>query len=283
MRSFTLLEIDDEDLFDEIVVAKREPTKGHLWSVRDTAFEAYQAYEVAAPEVGFLAPVALQVEQREALTHAYVVPTQPLDRFRDRVLYQVDAAMCPFCNISEAWTLDHYLPKEDYPIFSVYSRNLVPSCGKCNNLKRRSVVDEQTDVRRFVHPYFDVVPEERFLAVAVDLSATSLGLTYRVEHIAGMPLAAYQQLESHFRLLELSDRYRLRSLITLRGQVLALQLRYGAGGNAEKVKTSLIEQADSLAHEFGVNHWGAVLYSALGANHEFCDGGFRVIGNYGGA
>jgi hypothetical protein len=119
----------------------------------------------------------------------------------------------------------------------------------------------------------------RFLSVIVVLSATGLGLTYRVEHIAGMSLAAYRQIESHFRLLELSDRYRLKSLITLRGQVLALRRRYGASGNAQKVKDSLIDEAESLADEFGVNHWGAVLYSALGANDGFCDGGFRVIGD----
>jgi hypothetical protein len=212
MRSFPRLEIDDEDLFDEIVVAKHKPTKSHLRSVRGAALDAYHAYAVVAPEVGALAPVVLQAEQRMALTHAYVVSTQPLDIFRGRVLYQVDAAMCPFCSISEAWTLDHYLPKEDYPIFSVYSRNLVPSCGRCNNLKCRLVVDEQTDVRRFLHPYFDLIPTERFLSVIVVLSATGLGLTYRVEHIAGMSLAAYRQIEIHFRLLELSDRVTVQVL-----------------------------------------------------------------------
>ncbi len=42
---------------------------------------------------------------------------------------------CPFCNYGSVETLDHVLPKQIYPGFSVKPTNLVGSCDRCNRLK----------------------------------------------------------------------------------------------------------------------------------------------------
>lgn len=52
--------------------------------------------------------------------------------------------VCPFCGIEplqsyemkghEAY--DHYLPKENYPLFAINFRNLVPTCQKCNSKEK---------------------------------------------------------------------------------------------------------------------------------------------------
>lgn len=42
---------------------------------------------------------------------------------------------CAICSIGVASTLDHYLPKAEYPTLCVFPANLVPECQSCNKNK----------------------------------------------------------------------------------------------------------------------------------------------------
>jgi hypothetical protein len=161
MLNVVPLALDDERRLDLLIAAKQDPTRGRLLTARPVVLAAYQAYAASAPEVGHLASATLSLDEGEALRHAYESATKPLDELRAALLDRVDVARCPFCGISESATLDHYLPKEDHPVYSVYSQNLVPSCCLCNNRKRQLVVDQVTRVRLFLHPYFDLVPADQ--------------------------------------------------------------------------------------------------------------------------
>jgi hypothetical protein len=277
MLSVAPLALSDESGFDLFIAAKQDPTRGYLLTARPAVLAAYQAYAAAAPEVGHLGSAQLSSEEGDALRHAYESSTKPLEELRTALLDRVEVARCPFCGISESSTLDHYLPKEDHPVYAVYSQHLVPSCCLCNNRKRQLVLDQATQVRLFLHPYFDHVPNEQFLHLTVGVSVTTINLTYHIGQPASMSPALHAQLISHFRLLNLADRYRLRSLGDLRGMGKSLLRLYGSPGKPDRVRQRLLEEADSIASEFGVNHWRAVLHAGLAESDEFCDGGFKAI------
>jgi len=196
---------------------------------------------------------------------------------RTRLSEPMMAARCPFCGVSEAGTLDHYLPKESYPEFSVLAWNLVPSCAKCNTRKRTLIVDDGTDVRLFLHPYFDDIPNQLFLAVRVRLRQDALLLKFYVRQPAGMSLACYSQLRSHFNQLDLADRYRKLSLIELRGRHGGFVRFYGQEDGAERVAAELLAEANDYEAAHGPNFWRVVLYRALATHDEFCNGGFEVV------
>lgn len=61
---------------------------------------------------------------------------------------------CPVCGSSTTGDVDHYLPRIEYPEFSIMRVNLVPSCTHCNSgVKGSHVKGEKPE--RFIHPYFD--------------------------------------------------------------------------------------------------------------------------------
>ena len=196
---------------------------------------------------------------------------------RGDLLGRISVVRCPFCGISESSTLDHYLPKEQFPEFSVYPKNLVPSCAVCNTRKRDRILIEGTNVRMFLHPCFDVVPEVAFLVVRTRMEADALSLSYRLMRPVGMELQTFQRLQSHFEQLGLADRYRRMGLEHLGGQYPALRRAYGAGEVAERVAEKLIEGATDFEEISGPNYWLARLYRALAANDDFCDGGFEAV------
>ena len=277
MRSIPLLAVDDTEVFDEITAAKRGPRRVRLTAARPTVLDAYERYCDATPEVGALVHAALTVEQKKALNHAFNVETSPMTELRGNILKRISVARCPFCGISESSTLDHYLPKEQYPEFSVFPANLVPCCSPCNTRKRDKILDDNTDVRLFIHPHFDQIPSMLFLAADIDLRANALLLGFRVTRPGGMALATFQHLRSHFRLLNLADRYRRMSLEHLGGQYRALKRAYGPGEDAERVSSELALAAEDFEERHGENYWLAVLYRALAEHDSFCDGGFEVL------
>ena len=53
----------------------------------------------------------------------------------DRLISVPAYGRCPLCGQGKVWTLDHHLPKKQYPGFAVTPANLVPSCMDCNKAK----------------------------------------------------------------------------------------------------------------------------------------------------
>lgn len=92
-----------------------------------------------------------------------------------------------------------------------------------------------------------------------------------------MSLDVFSQLKNHFRLLGLADRYRRMALEHMGGQWRALTRVYGVAEDAQRVANELNVKAEDFKEQYGDNYWLAVLYRALAANVEFCDGGFEVL------
>lgn len=277
MQKLTRPTVDDTRVFDALIAAKRSPRKEHLKAVKADVLAAYRDYTGVAPEVGSLRAVQLTLDQAQSLIHAYEAETVPMAELRAILTKPILAARCPFCGLSEASTLDHYLPKEKTPQFAVFSRNLVPCCPLCNTRKRDLVVAKSTNVRQFVHPYFDHVPSLQFVGLNVNLLRDALELDYWVRRPQGMPEKVFQQLKSHFTLLDLGNRYRKMSLVHLRDQRAAFDRFYGAGHDAAQVARELLIEAQGLEAKLGPNNWRVVLCRSLAASHSFCDGGFDVL------
>lgn len=277
MRSIPLLAVDATDVFDEIAAAKHQPRRGSMQTARAEVLTAYQGYDDVAPDVGELDKAPLTNQQKEAMRHAYNVETEPMTTLRGDLLNRILVARCPFCGISESSTLDHYLPKEQYPEYSIFPSNLVPSCAVCNTRKRDRILEEGTKVRMFLHPCCDLIPNLEFLTVHTRMEADALILSYRLTQPAGMALLTFQHLRAHFRELKLADRYRRMGLEHLGGLYPALRRAYGLGEDAGRVAVKLIEGAQDFEEVSGPNYWLAKLYRALASNIGFCDGGFDVI------
>lgn len=277
MRSIPLLAVDATAVFDDIAAAKHQPRRGRMRAARADVLTAYQNYEDAVPEVGALDEAPLTDAQQEAMRHAFNVETAPMTVLRGDLLKRISVARCPFCGISESSTLDHYLPKEQYPEFSVFPKNLVPSCAVCNTRKRDRILDDGTNVRMFLHPCYDVIPDIAFLQVRARMEADALVLSYRLVQPAGMALQTFQHLRNHFDELDLADRYRRMGLEHLGGQYPALRRAYGPGEDPARVAEKLIEGAEDFEEVQGPNYWLAKLYRALAGSDDFCDGGFEAV------
>ncbi len=189
----------------------------------------------------------------------------------DRLMIAAQNDMCPFCGHRDVSTLDHCLPKAQYPALSTTPINLVPCCKDCNHEKGNPVLNDKGD--QLLNAYYDDVENTLWLYAEI-VPGSPAGVRYWVQPNAVWDNDTKDRVSNHFSKLKLAKLYAsqgARQLLNMRGPLTKI---YGAGGiNAVYEDLLLRWQGCNLVH---VNSWQTALYHAAASSHWYCDGGFRL-------
>jgi hypothetical protein len=122
----------------------------------------YQQYVAVAGDATKVNPVPLPTQIKKHLLAHYKSPNVDLQYIKE-IRIRSEVHTCPMCGSLHSGTLDHLLPKTDFPEFAIFGLNLVPAC-KCNGLRSRNLTGPNLG-ERILHPYFDDFLGERLIAV----------------------------------------------------------------------------------------------------------------------
>lgn len=190
---------------------------------------------------------------------------QRLASLRSRLLSAV--MECPLCGSGDATTLDHHLPKNDYRALAVNPRNLVPSCQPCNRAKGTLAA---LAGQGMIHAYFQAIPAVTFLEANVTYAAGSLRVVFSINP-AGLPPLLADRLIFQLDRLKLTERHPDAINIFLFGQKVAFRLFRGKPGERDLLRQFLLDGAETLDQDLGLNHWRAALFRGLAACEAFLD------------
>jgi hypothetical protein len=140
----------------------------HLRNALPEVLDSYQAYIGSNGDALRITPIAVSAELKSGLHKNYNSPPQFLPHIKQ--IREASPRVCPMCGSPKTMSLDHLLPKEVYPEFSIFSKNLVPACD-CNTKRRTNTVDHLTQ-GRVLHPYFDSCLQYRQLTSTIMPGAT---------------------------------------------------------------------------------------------------------------
>lgn len=118
--------------------------------------------------------------------------------------------ICPLCGIGGVSTLDHYLPKARYPLYSVFPVNLVPACMDCNKGKGSSVLTSSDEEP--LHPYFvaqHFIDEHWIRAEIVE--SKPLSARFFPEPPVNWDQDSRQRAINHFNDFQLDNKYRTQA------------------------------------------------------------------------
>jgi hypothetical protein len=190
---------------------------------------------------------------------------------RANILAQAIDSICPLCGTSQVSTLDHYLPKASFPELSVFPRNLVPCCERCNRLKNNR--HGATPDKQFIHAYFHKAKHELLI---VDITTNPATIEFKINKASSHSINMISRAENHFRILELADAYLKAALIEIsdRKETLAIYYNIAPGRNATEVSKYLNIEYIGAQTRKGC-YWKAVLFKKLSNDIDFCDGGFN--------
>lgn len=257
-----------------IIKSKNRPYKGRLERIRATVKKRYDEYDAHSDQLENLTRSHISGVNADALIKCYTSRTTEMSSLRDELLYPdlEDFDACPFCGIGEPTTLDHYLPKEDFPEFSVLAKNLIPICGVCNsNYKGTKWIENNQ--RLFIHTYYDIFPDKYFFNALITINR-KLTIDFQPITVAEEPYFS-TLFNNHFKKLSLTKRYRVRAASEISRKRRSLERILINGGTYIDVARSLENEASELEIEYSKNHWKPVLYKALSSSVDFCNGGFR--------
>lgn len=179
----------------------------------------------------------------------------------------VSAQRCPSCgDIGSPKTLDHYLPKANYPWLSICPYNLVPACWDCNTEKGNPV--PLSAFEQLIHPYYD---ESCFFDDVWVFANVVWTTSFELEFYPSPP-PFWGRLNTkraihHFDYYGIASKYSLRAAEEL--PVLIDQRRRSLRNlHPLDFQQYLADVANS--NRLFQNHWRRVMYRALADNLNFC-------------
>jgi len=267
-----------QDVFATCVaMVKNVDLKARLEAISGDIEKASKDYDLAADaKTLYLTPLTAKVRKviAEELVKIYtqrMVPKKAKGRpVYDQIMSIPANGRCPFCGIGTVNTLDHYLPKTHFPVFSVTPHNLVPACTWCQGQKMEYY--PITAGGQLLHPYFDDFDQDIWLAAEVVVGSPA-AFRYSASPPVNWTPDEKARVASHLRELKLGSLFGSNAgsrLVEIRGRLAKL---HDAGG-AHAVRAHLQEELDSVEQDHK-NSWVAAMYRGAIASDWFCDGGFR--------
>lgn len=173
---------------------------------------------------------------------------------------------CQNCTINEVDTMDHIVPKEEFPEFAVHPKNLFPCCSSCNRTKSKTWRLPEGE-RVFLNLYLDPLPKEQYLFVDFDSDWLP---TFSLRKPDEVSVESFRIIQSHYERLNLCKRFQDRSHETiskLEAEIKAVVKRL----SPEIFQDMIHDKCSDQKRILGFNHWQLVLEEALADNKEFIE------------
>ncbi|MBD8548261.1 HNH endonuclease [Sphingomonas sp. CFBP 8760] len=176
---------------------------------------------------------------------------------------------CPMCGSLGGRSLDHALPRQRFPEFSILRENLVPACEICNSSEKGDTYRGPSRPTRFIHPYYDRWASRALWRIAFEHDLDVL----RFEPVALPDLLPRRRriVDFHVKTLlgkDWRDSVR-REWSSLPGK---LRRRVGSAPTSAAVRVELGVRLQDATDTYGVNSWDAGFLRGLLADPVIVEG-----------
>jgi 5-methylcytosine-specific restriction endonuclease McrA len=191
--------------------------------------------------------------------------TGPSRKIYDDILV-AGGGLCPFCGgLGIIYTLDHYLPKSNFPLYSILPSNLVPCCRDCNTGKNSTLGAQNFE--QTLHPYLDDDKyfQQRWVSAEV-FKTDPVVLKFRCFPPEGWSELDKLRVHQHFKSYKFGYRFSVQAgaelarVVDLRSKSLRVLPR-------ESFRAYLVENANSAGLD--LNGWSRTMYAALAETEWF--------------
>lgn len=206
---------------------------------------------------------------KKVYTDRLVKKTNNGREYYDAILFSAPRGICPLCSQRSATTLDHYLPKTQYPILSVAPLNLIPACKDCNTEKLCDYPTNSTE--ETLHPYYDDVEGFEWLKSRV-LRPHPFFIEYYVDPPTYINQLLKDRIQYHFNSFNLNSLYTTHATEEFINIYIQLTNLYSKGGRSSLV--SFLQECYESRKINNINSWQTAFYSGLLSSNDFCNGEF---------
>jgi hypothetical protein len=241
--------IETDDIVDIINEKNTGINKSVLLKIQTNILERYAKF-IDVEENKRLVTTLFTDEEINALHSLYDAKTntaKTIVKEISDVLNPNHSDYCLYCGIGEIDQIDHFLPKEHFPEFSILHKNLIPICGKCNEIKGANIPGVNN--RDYLHLIFDTLPIEHYQKCEIKYTNRIPKVTFSI-----LTKFEFSTIGIHYSSLRLSKRIEKKSTQYFL-QIKALKKEFGSEyADQEIVRDSLKSKVF-----FGEYYWKSVL------------------------
>lgn len=210
-------------------------------------------------------------ELKNLYTSHLVPKEKPARRVYDQLLSAAGGGICPTCGLGQVYTLDHYLVKAKYPLYSILAINLVPACRDCNSGKLASVAT--TKENQAFHPYFDqeLIENQQWLYARV-VENHSAAIEFYIDAPNRWDSSTVQRAKSHLSEFELKNRFGKEA-----SRLLIFTSKSIDRFSTKEVRYAELKNQYDVEKSIELNGWRTAFFYALINSDWYLDGGFRLF------
>ncbi|HDT4319408.1 TPA: hypothetical protein QHN47_004460 [Klebsiella aerogenes] len=191
--------------------------------------------------------------------------------YYDKLLASAPLKKCPMCSESIVNAIDHHAPKQTYFAFSVFTKNLVPICTRCNEAKQNTMPNALD--KQFIHPYYDDFSKVTWFEMKF-INKNPIDVEFTCLPNNQYELKVQQKLQSHFKKLKLNELYSSNALVKL-GDLKNTFTPYFVNKDWSSVEEDIEYMFATVSRR--PDSWEYALYKTLLSEQWYIEGGFDNI------
>ena len=264
-----------KEIYSEVIKDKSKSNQVEMKLLESTVLSRFDEYENNKLELSNIgeSPI-LNTSHRKVLKGCYTRNNKYyIGRLTATIIATQSAhvrANCPYCGLSVPDTIDHYLPKTEFPEYSILPINMIPSCSTCNRIKNEEWVEN--GVRSCINFYYDSFIKYKYLHTIISFKDGNTNfptITCKLVQPLELVNDEFNIVKSHYKKLKLLKKYET----SCESEVSNI---YQEISDAKEVdlgqhKKALERRKVALEKNLGINHWRTSLYQALAASNEFLE------------
>lgn len=180
-----------------------------LGHISDGLRQTYDTYQRIVSDILTRPEPSDFVQSRELLVDFYEKPPAVLSRLLHTRRHCHELTECPYCGHPLAPdTLDHFIPKDSWPEYSIFPNNLVPQCKYCAPLKGSNYFCSDENAVKYIHPYFNDLLSRISISIEIVFDIESLKPTFEVkfQSLGALSETELQQVKRHLKNLDVKNR-----------------------------------------------------------------------------
>lgn len=262
--------LDESEFFSNVIEQRKKGyNKAYFESISKGWLERLEAYNSYGGDPTKLSASIVKVDDKDKFINLYSDTSK--GNFHAPLIYRLRRptprlSLCPACGEEGTPnTLDHYLPKDKFPEFSIHLMNLVPMCDTCQGIKLESFVDSSGQ-KKYLHPYFDAIAQSVMTIRIEPPFAAPTRFELIVE--STLPSALAAQVTRH--LIGLSLASRLEDYCQKKYSHLLKLIAFHRTHPTQDV-SALLAHFIFMAEQIAINSWPAVFYRSVLANDSLLE------------
>ena len=241
--------------------------KTRLLSLITKVDPTYSNYDskLSTNTLPLLTKLTISASEKSDLLSLYSYKNSKLTAFRRAISTDTSStyqATCQYCTVNSVNSLDHFVPKDLFPEFSIHPSNLVPSCTECNSKKLVRWLNNNQHL--FLNLYIDLLPNKQYLFVELNvISLNKIDVNFKVDNPNNIPVQLYTIITSHYTELDLFQRFKDKSSDIIIELTNSIQASLSNGVSMPMIQQIILDTCSRDKQHKGHNYYQIILKEAL--------------------